>query len=121
MPPNPDIEKELKRLVVEKGKIIKHVAFDQNSGYFIFYFNPVPPVHRNDDTGASNLLVYPYEDTQFLFEALDAAKEVFSILSIDLSYFSHMRLHEVTSVFVPEKNSWTTLEKHLRRAKGISD
>ncbi|MFH1162407.1 MAG: hypothetical protein V1696_04020 [Candidatus Jorgensenbacteria bacterium] len=110
---------DLKRRTKEIGKSIKE-AYVQTSGDLLFTFDCSTSERTPPAPDTTDFLVYRRDESKYLFEAVDAVREVFEILGIDEFHLRNPRLYEQTLV-TGEDGTWIGLEKFLMISKGLRE
>jgi len=107
-----NLKKNLIRLVSARKKIIETAVVTTN-GDLLFRFT-CTPTERPDYSDASKdvFLNYKRDESRYLFEAINAVKEVFEILGIKQENLRGFKLHEETLV-TDDDGTWVGLEKFL--------
>lgn len=107
-----NLKKNLIRLVSARKKIIETAVVTIN-GDLLFKFTCTPS-ERPDyiATNKDGFFNYKRDESQYLFEAINAIKEVFEILGINQENLRGFKLREETIV-VDDDGTWIGLEKFL--------
>lgn len=102
----------------ERKRIIEKAAVLRN-GSLLFTFK-CASFERLDyfAKDMANFFNYKRDESQCLFEMMDAVKEVFEMLGIDQKYLQEFKLNESTLV-IKDDGAWIDLERFLKMTKGL--
>lgn len=95
-----------------KGSIKDAIVL--GSGNLLFKFDCHSSERNDFSSTATDFFRYKRDESQILFEAIVAAREVFEILGIHPNYLRHLKLQENTLVAdASDGGTWIGLEKFL--------